>query len=220
MGTVRVLFFAIAKERAGVDECVITLEQPMTLSMLKTSVFERYPTLKTLSPYVRWAVNQRFVSDVEHTLSDGDEAAIIPPVSGGDRVFLSNEPLDVQRIVAPVSDASNGAVITFIGQVRDHTGDATVTHLEYEAYESMANLAFAEILRDAEIRFSGVSVNLMHRLGRVALAQASVVIAVGSAHRSDAFEACRYIIERLKTDVPIFKREYRDNGSVWVGMGS
>lgn len=220
MGTVRVLFFAIAKERAGVDECVVTLDAPMTLSMLKISVFEQYPALKELSPYVRWAINQRFVSEPDYALCDGDEIAIIPPVSGGDRVFLSDGPIDVERVVSSVSDACNGAVLTFVGQVRNHTGDAAVTHLEYEAYESMANRALAEILNDAQTNFPGVCVNVMHRLGRVALAQASVVIAVGAAHRSDAFDACRYIIERLKTDVPIFKREYRENGSVWVGMGS
>ena len=111
-------------------------------------------------------------------------------------------------------------MLTFVGQVRDHTGDAAVTHLEYEAYESMANRAFADIIEDAETQFSGVTVNLVHRLGRVALAESSVVIAVGSAHRADAFAACRHVIERLKVDVPIFKREFRENGSVWVGMGS
>ena len=179
-----------------------------------------YPALAPLLPYVRWAVNQRFVSELDYRLEDGDEAALIPPVSGGDRHFFTTEPIDVKQVVAPVSAACNGAVLTFVGQVRDHTGDAAVTHLEYEAYESMANRAFADIIEDAETQFSGVTVNLVHRLGRVALAESSVVIAVGSAHRADAFAACRHVIERLKVDVPIFKREFRENGSVWVGMGS
>ncbi len=220
MGTIRVLFFAIAKERAGVDLCEISIETPATLSALQTSVLAQYPELASLMPYVRWAVNERFVSDLGHLISDGDEAALIPPVSGGDATFLTTEPIDVQQVMSPVADACNGAVLTFVGQVRNHTGDVEVTHLEYEAYESMANRALAEILADAEARFPCATINMLHRLGRVALAESSVVIAVGSAHRADAFDACRYVIERLKTDVPIFKREYRENGSVWVGMGS
>lgn len=220
MGTIRVLFFAIAKEKAGEESCDISLDTPSSLKDLQEAVLNLYPELSSLLPYVRWAVNQRFVSELDHPVVDGDEAALIPPVSGGDQSFFTTEPIDVQQVVSPVTGSSNGAILTFVGQVRDHTGDAVVTHLEYEAYESMANRAFAEIIDDTQIQFPGVHVNLQHRLGRVALAESSVVIAVGAAHRADAFAACRHVIERLKVDVPIFKREFRDNGTVWVGMGS
>ncbi|MGB0646575.1 MAG: molybdenum cofactor biosynthesis protein MoaE [Bradymonadia bacterium] len=135
-------------------------------------------------------------------------------------MYLTHEPLDAASLIASVAKSSNGAVLTFIGQVRDHTNDESVTHLDYEAYEPMAERVLKEIIEVTKSRYPDINVSLKHRLGRLELTDMAVVIAVGSPHRADAFDACRAIIETLKTDVPIFKKEFRGNGSVWVGMGS
>ena len=135
-------------------------------------------------------------------------------------MYLTYEPLDVTGLIESVSYSSNGAVLTFIGQVRDHTDDQSVTHLDYEAYEPMAERVLGDIIQNTKSQYPGISVALKHRLGRLGLTDVAVIIAVGAPHRSDAFDACRAIIETLKTDVPIFKKEFRGNGSVWVGMGS
>lgn len=217
---VEVLFFAAARERAGRGAEMIELPEGATLTTLRHALVERYPRLDPLWPHLRLAVDEAFVTDSEHALSDQGVVALIPPVSGGSpMVALSHEPLDPRAIEALVAGPDRGAVVTFTGAVRDHTGDATVTRLEYEAYASMALKVLSQIRDEARAKWPALRVAVHHRLGVLAIGEIAVVVAVSGAHRADTFTACSFVIERLKEDVPIFKKEVRGDGSIWVGLG-
>jgi len=218
--TVEVLFFAAARERAERDSDHVPWTEDLTLGALVTHLVTAYPALAPLLPYLRLALNEAFVADLEHPLAAGDVVALIPPVSGGrGRVALTDEPLDPRAVEAEVEGPDRGGVVTFTGRVRDHTGEHGVERLEYEAYRSMALKVMQSILDETEGKFTGVRLAIHHRLGVLAIGQAAVVIAAAAPHRAAAFEACAYAIDRLKEDVPIFKREVRTDGSVWVGLG-
>jgi molybdopterin synthase catalytic subunit len=131
------------------------------------------------------------------------------------RETLAIEPL-ARAVSMDGAAGSNGAVVTFLGLVRGHNAGRTVRYLEYEAYEPLALKAFERIAREAEDRWRGVRMALHHRVGRLEIGEASVAIAAASAHRADAYAACRYAIERVKQIAPIWKREYFDGGDVWI----
>lgn len=133
---------------------------------------------------------------------------------------LTREAIDVGAVARAVESRAAGALASFLGTVRDRTGEHAVVALEYEAYDEMALRYLEKIGAECLERWPGVRVAITHRLGRVEIGEVSVAIAVSSPHRASAFEACRYAIERLKQDVPIWKRELRTDGSVWVGVGS
>ena len=173
------------------------------------------------------AVNREYTGP-EHLLSDGDEVAILPPVSGGappvsanedDLVQIVKEPINgpmAERIVSAVKSGGDGAVCIFDGIVRDNTRGRATLHLDYEAYEEMA-LKQMRALREQTKALFGVSeVVIVHRLGRLVVGETSVLIAVSSAHRAAAFDACRYAIDTLKKTVPIWKREQFADGAVWA----
>ena len=162
------------------------------------------------------AVNREF-QDHQYELRDGDEVALIPPVSGGvSSIEITRERLDPEAITSQVRCPSNGAVLTFLGTTRAQTGDRTVHHLEYEAYEPMARDKLAEIAAEIRNRWDVEDVAIAHRLGRLEIEDISLVVAVASPHRKDAFEACQYSVDRIKEVVPIWKKEYFDGGEVWV----
>ncbi|MCA9538088.1 MAG: molybdenum cofactor biosynthesis protein MoaE [Myxococcales bacterium] len=218
---IEILYFAAARERAGQGHEVFDLAAGADVRTLVTAVVARHPALEPLLPFLRIAVNEAFEDDHARPLAAGDTVAFIPPVSGGaPLVALTEAPVDPRAVEALVAGPDRGAILTFVGTVRDHTGPHGVVRLEYEAYASMALKALEAIRLEAVERWPGVRVALHHRLGIVDVGEASVVIAAAAAHRADAFEACRHVIERLKQDVPIFKREVRADGSVWVGLGS
>lgn len=135
-------------------------------------------------------------------------------------VRLTDDPLDPAAVEARVRAADRGAVLTFVGLVRDHTGPHRVERLEYEAYRPMAVKVFEGIRAEVDARWPGTHIAIHHRLGRLVVGEVAVVIAVSAPHRAETFDACRYAIERMKADVPIFKKEIRGDGSVWVGLGS
>ncbi len=220
--SVRVLFFAAARERAGATEAAHTLPGGAALADLRSTLLSAHPALEPLMRHVRWARNERFVSDFSVLLADGDVVALIPPVAGGNDVPLVRigpEPLDARLVESLVAGPDRGGVVTFTGTVRDHTGPHGVLRLEYEAYASMAERVMTEIVEEAAARWPGVRVAVHHRVGTLGVGEAAVVIAASASHRAEAFDACRFTIERLKADVPIFKREVRSDGSVWVGLG-
>jgi molybdopterin synthase catalytic subunit len=166
------------------------------------------------------AVNHEYAGP-EHLLSDGDEVAILPPVSGGAEVLVQivREPIDSQmaeRIVSAVKSGGDGAVCVFDGIVRDNTRGRATLHLDYEAYEEMALKQMRTLREDAIARFGVRDVAIVHRLGRLFVGETSVFIAVSSAHRGAAFDACRYVIDTLKKTVPIWKREQFADGAVWA----
>ena len=132
-------------------------------------------------------------------------------------IEITDEPLDPEEITAKVRRDSNGAVVTFLGTTRDFTAGRTVLHLEYEAYRPMADAKLQEIADDIRSRWEIEDVAIAHRLGRLEVGETSLVLAVASPHRAEAFAACQYAVDRVKQIVPIWKKEFFEGGEVWVG---
>ena len=210
---VAVRLFAALRERAGTREAALELEEG-------ASVDDVWPALglgEEPSGLV-YAVNRAYV-ERGTPLADGDEVALIPPVSGGAFV-LSGEPLSLERAAVEVASDGAGAIATFVGTTRARSRGRDVIRLEYEAYEGMAEAEMeriASVLRD---RHDVIDVAIHHRVGPVEIGETSVVIAVSAAHRAAAFDACREAIDTLKQTVPLWKKELYVGGEEWIGQGS
>jgi molybdopterin synthase catalytic subunit len=165
-----------------------------------------------------YAVNREY-ADPDRELQDGDEVALIPPVSGGD-FRLSAEPLDLLAPVQEVQTDEAGAVATFVGTTRIRSRGRTVTHLDYEAYPEMAEQMMAGLAESLQAKYELCAVAIHHRVGRVGIGEPSVAIAVSAPHRGDALAACREAIDTLKETIPLWKKEVYEGGEEWIGRGS
>jgi len=165
-----------------------------------------------------YAVNRDY-ADVSRELRDGDEVALIPPVSGG-AFLLSGDPLDPAAAMAEVSSGDAGAVAAFVGTVRRSSRGREVEHLEYEAYAEMAEPMLSRLGEELAAKHGLTAVAIHHRVGRVEIGEPSVVIAVSAAHRAAALDACREAIDTLKETIPLWKKEVYAGGEEWIGRGS
>jgi molybdopterin synthase catalytic subunit/molybdopterin converting factor small subunit len=208
---VTVKLFAALRERAGWSEREVEGV---------TRVSDVWPglSLGDEPPGLLYADNKHS-AEPDRELADGDEVAVIPPVSGGAFV-LSDRPLSLDAAVDQVRSEEAGAIATFTGTTRIHSRGRTVTHLEYEAYPGMAEDVMAQIADELKRRHDLCEVAIHHRVGRVGIGEPSVVIAVSAAHRSDALAACKDAIDTLKRTVPLWKKELYEGGEEWVGRGS
>lgn len=192
---------------------------PATIRDVVTLIGDRHPALKPLLVSVRWARNQTLV-DLDEPIADGDEIALLPPVAGGAaRARVVTDPLDVGMILSEVQSPDCGAVVSFVGTVRDNARGRRVSQITYEAYEPMATKQLDAIAVQCEKQFPGARIVVVHRHGVLKVGEAAIVIAVASPHRDAAFGACREMLERIKVDVPIWKNELAEDGESWVGWG-
>jgi len=211
--TVRVRLFAGLRERAGRGSLEIELPDGSTVADVWSSL-----GLGDEPAGLLYARNKAYV-DRSEPLASGDEVAVIPPVSGGD-FRLSASPLSVDAAVGEVRDDEAGAIATFIGTTRARSRGRDVIHLEYEAYEGMAEQVMADLATKLGERHELRKVAIHHRIGKVEIGETSVVIAVSAAHREAALAACKEAIDELKVSVPLWKKETYVGGEEWIGQGS
>ena len=229
---VRVLFFGILKEMVGKPEDLIDLPEGASVRELLARYESQVPRLKESLPSLALAVNQQY-SGADTRLSDGDEVAFLPPVSGGAPdaageaasgqragrrryALIVREVIDTPETIGRLRRGEDGAVVVFEGVVRNQTRGRKTLYLDYEAYEGMALEQLESLGNQALQRFQIRDLAIVHRLGRLEIGETSVLIVVVSAHRAAAFEACRWLIDTLKRTVPIWKKEYFEDGAVWA----
>lgn len=221
--TVNVLLLGPARDFAGVESCEMTLPGSATVAEMGRSLADRFEKLAPALSTVRFAINDEFAAN-DSVLRDGDEVAVIPPVSGGSGssvlADLTDDPIDVAQIRAFVGgDPRFGGIVTFEGATRGECDDThgELLRLNYEAHESMALKQLEKLCVLCLERWGAGKVAVVHRIGSVPVGEVSVMIAVALGHRKEAFEACRWLIDTLKQEVPIWKKDVFEDGFIrWV----
>ena len=211
-----VRLFASYREQAGGDHYDLALSDGATVAAAVASLLEEAPSLpRDFKPHLI-AVNEEF-ANLDYPLHDGDEVALYPPVSGGVDARMVHDAIDVGRLADAVRQPGNGAVVTFEGTTRDNTGGRGVLRLEYEAHVPMAEKVLAQVLNETAVRFGLDDIAVRHRIGMLEIGEVSLVVAVAAPHRMEAFLAAQYAVDRIKHVVPVWKREFFEDGEVWVG---
>jgi molybdopterin converting factor subunit 1 len=228
--SVRVLFFGAARDTTGTDEAQLKLDPPHNSSNAFEQVLNTYPALRCFGNSLLFAVNQEYARH-DREISDGDELAVFPPVSGGaekvaqtsvcgsdahDFFELTTDPIDVGAVARRVVLPECGATVTLDGYAREWTRGRRTLYLVYEAYAPMAMREMERLGRQAHEKFDIAHIGIVHRTGRLEIGETSVVIAVSAPHRRAAFAACEWAIRELKRTVPIWKKEFFEDGEVWV----
>ena len=214
---VRVIYFGMLKDAVGRQLEDVELPVGSILSDLLSDRIAHTPVIDNFRSVLAFAINQQY-AQLSDTLSDGDEVAMLPPVSGGNHscCTLVREPIDPNKVVGRVKHSEDGAVSIFDGVVRNNTRGRKTQYLIYEAYEEMALKQMEALATEAAAKFGVREVAIVHRLGRLEIGETSVFIVVASAHRAAAMDACRWLIDTLKKTVPIWKKEYFVDGAVWA----
>jgi molybdopterin synthase catalytic subunit len=225
---VNVLFFGAARDATGAAEAQLTLNAPHDSLSALEQVLSTYPDLRRFGNSLLLAVNQEYAS-ANREISDGDELAVFPPVSGGasadvpsastsnkDFFELTTDPIDVGAVARRVVPPECGATVTLDGYAREWTRGRRTLHLVYEAYAPMALSEMQYLVAQVHEKFEIAHIGIVHRTGRLDIGETSVVIAVSAPHRRAAFEACEWAIRELKRTVPIWKKEFFEDGEVWV----
>jgi molybdopterin synthase catalytic subunit len=213
---VRVLLFAALREAVGQKQLDLELHADATLAELMARLEREYELLARYRGRLLVSLNEER-APLETQLGDGDEIALLPPVSGGsERAWVDAQPLSMDALLAEVSAPTMGGVVTFTGVVRNQARGSEIDHLEYEAYAPMAERELRKIVDEVAERWPQVRLALAHRIGRLAIGEAAVMIAAAAPHRAEAFLACRFAIDTLKKTVPIWKKEFATSGAYWV----
>lgn len=224
---VNVLFFASLVDVIGSRQLSFEVSEGGTVGDLLGALESSHPRIKAYRPVLLTAVNEEYVQQT-HEIVEGDEVAIFPPVSGGEvsealtvgsphgLYRITRETIETQQIVRELLRDEDGAICIFEGVVRNNSKGKSTEHLIYEAYETMALRKLEEIGESVRQLWEIDSIAIIHRLGRMEIGETSVAIIVTSAHRRPAFDSCHYTIDRLKKIVPIWKKEFFDDGEVWV----
>ena len=217
MAKLRVLFFASCREAAGRREADVELSGPLTVAGLLDALCRDHPSLGPLSGTLQVAVNAEYAPR-DASLRDGDEIALIPPVSGGsgDVFRIVTDAIALDALHDHVRTPADGAVVTFSGTVRGRTGEQLTSYLEYEAYPAMAERVMARLAAEARERWPVGRIGILHRVGRLEIGEISILVSVAAGHRREAFEACHHLVDRLKEEVPIWKKEVGPDGEYWV----
>jgi MoaE-MoaD fusion protein len=214
--------FATLRERVRASELTREYPDGTTVAQIWKDLVREFPELGGYHDSVGFAVNQEYVQ-ADYRPHPGDEVAFIPPVSGGapsspiGTITIGRKPIDVAALEREVADPAAGAIATFAGITRRDNAGRKVLRLEYEAYEPMALSEMRKLANEASKRWKIVRIAIAHRVGVVEIGETSVAIAVSAAHRAEAFDACRFAIDRLKDIVPIWKKEFFEGGEVWIG---
>jgi molybdopterin synthase catalytic subunit len=224
---INVRLFAGLRERAGVKSLAVTVPEGAAVADVIEAANRAAGGALSMSGKIMYALNREYVETTAE-VHDGDELALIPPVSGGapiqtglpegfQNVIITEEPLDPKPYIDYVTTDEDGAVVTFLGVTRDNNDGRTVEYLEYEAYRPMADEQMQAVIAEMKAKWEIGRVAVAHRTGRVDIGETSMVLAVGAPHRRPAFEAALYFVDRLKEVVPIWKKEVFRGGEVWIG---
>ena len=212
-----VRLFATYREQAGGDRFDVALPDPAVVSDAVAALLAAAPALpRAFTPHLV-AVNEEFAT-LDYPLHDGDEVAMYPPVSGGVDARVVQERLNVAEVTDAVRRPSNGAVVTFEGTTRDSTNGRRVVSLEYETHARMAEKVLRQVLEETAARFGLSDAAALHRIGRVDIGETSLVVAAAAPHRTEAFLAVLYAVDRIKHVVPVWKKERFEDGEVWIGV--
>ncbi len=215
---VQILVFGVLKDLIPEQSGEVDLPGGSNVRDLIDRYRDRFAGKDSLWASLAVAVNGQYVT-ASHLLQEGDEVALLPPVSGGARepvLALVREPIDPASVVSGLKQGEDGAVVVFDGIVRNNTRGRRTLYLVYEAYEEMALAQMRELAAKSIADFRVRDVSIVHRLGKLEVGETSVLIAVASAHRAQAFDACRWLIDTLKKTVPIWKKEHFEDGAVWA----
>jgi molybdopterin synthase catalytic subunit len=211
-----VKLFGAVREAVGEKELAVEIADGADAAALRDLLAREHPVFDDFGDRLAVSVNLE-VGRLDTPLSDGDEVAFLPPVSGGaGACWLTDQPLDVGEAVSRVTGPGMGGIVTFVGAVRDRARGKDIRFLEYEAYPEMAVREMDKIVDAAAERWPEARISIGHRSGHLEIGDIAVVVAAASPHRGEAFEACRFAIDTLKETVPIWKKEFAADGEYWV----